>query len=131
MNIDENGINIKVSSYKDVYLAIINKIIDIIYNKKSVNKDWTFDYESKRYRSIEEKSLNYLGNVIKPDGNGNDNKERLAGNNALCGRVHYGAVLRGFRGFDCLLLGRLREQSHRRDTRLGVGVYVWKEALKG
>ena len=75
MNIDENGINIKVSSYKDVYLAIINKIIDIIYNKKSVNKDWTFDYESKRYRSIEEKSLNYLGNVIKPDGNGNDNKQ--------------------------------------------------------
>ena len=62
---DENGINIKVSAYKDVFFKMINNIFSIILNQTYVEKSDYFNYKIKRYRSIEEKANGYLGTVMK------------------------------------------------------------------
>ena len=66
-NIDESGINIKVAGYKDVYLEIIYKLFSLIIDVEKISLDEDYDYKRKRYRNINEKALNYLGSVIKPD----------------------------------------------------------------
>ena len=66
-NIDENGINIKVAAYKDVYINIMKTIFDLIFNLQNLVDYSALDYETKQYRSIEEKALNYLGSVLKPN----------------------------------------------------------------
>lgn len=73
-NIDENGLNIKVSAYKDVYVKIIKKIFQLIYHVGKVERKDSYNFKEKRYRSLEEKTLNFLANVLKRDTNGNFNK---------------------------------------------------------
>ena len=65
-NIDENGLNIKVVAYKDVYMPIIYKIFSLIIDVDKISLSKDYDYLSKRYRNLEEKSLNYLGMALKP-----------------------------------------------------------------
>ena len=73
-NIDENGLNIKVSAYKDIYVKIIKKLFQLIYHVGKIERKDSYNYQEKRYRSLEEKSLNFLANVLKRDTNGNFNK---------------------------------------------------------
>ena len=92
-NVDENGLNIKVAGYKDVYIKIIRKLFDIIYRSTEVDKKNDYEYESKRYRNLEEKSLNFLGNVLKPNVNGNENqfKDFYFNNDRLLETMEYNA----------------------------------------
>ena len=73
-NIDENGLNIKVSGYKDVYIKIIRKLFQLIYNVVDIDRKSSYNYQEKRYRSLEEKSLNFLANALKPNTLGDYNK---------------------------------------------------------
>lgn len=64
--VDENGLNIKVAGYRDVYIKIIKKIFDIIYHESSIDDNQGFDF-SQRYCNPDEKSLNFLGTILKLD----------------------------------------------------------------
>ena len=78
-NIDESGLNIKVSGYKDVYMKIINDLFSYIFESSGSIDTWIdneYDYLTKRYRTREEKALNYLGDVLKPMVNPKDSIEQ-------------------------------------------------------
>ena len=74
LDMDENGINIKLSCYKDVYLPIFLKLFTFIYDRTQIREFTSIDYETKHYRNKQDKANTILGSVVKPDINGNYNK---------------------------------------------------------
>ena len=68
VSLDENGINLKIAAYQDVYLTIISKIFTLIFEIK-FDSEQELDFEIDESRNLEEKTLNYLGRVIKPEVN--------------------------------------------------------------
>lgn len=61
---DENGINLKISAYEDVFISIVKNIFDFLFDFKPIKYE-SIDYETRRFRNLEEKSLAFLSSVIK------------------------------------------------------------------
>ncbi len=64
-NFNEDGLFITLISFKDVYLKILEKIFDFIFNQKTLIEYNNIDYESAFYKNLKEKSLIYLESVLK------------------------------------------------------------------
>ena len=62
---DENGINLKLKLYENIYIKIINQILNYIFNPNDFHEIGGIDYENRNYNSIKEKSLILLGCVLK------------------------------------------------------------------
>ena len=64
-NFNENGLFITLISFKDIFLKIIEKIFDFIFNQQTLIEYNNIDYESAFYKNLKEKSLIYLESVLK------------------------------------------------------------------
>ena len=68
INNDGNGINLEINTFKDVYLKIIKKIFEFIFEfDKNFIEYTNVDYLSKIYKDELSKAIWYLNQVLKKD----------------------------------------------------------------
>jgi len=65
---DENGLNLEINTYKDIYLKIIKKIFSFIFEFDKNFMEYTnVDYNTNIFKDEISKALSYLKQVIKKD----------------------------------------------------------------
>ena len=64
---DENGINLEINTYKDVYLIIIKKIFSFIFDYEKYSLEHNTNYNTNSFKDKICRSLWYLKQVIKKD----------------------------------------------------------------
>ncbi len=62
---DEDGINLKIKLYENIFIKVINQILKYIFNPFDFHEIGGIDYEKRNYNSIEEKTLILLGCILK------------------------------------------------------------------
>ena len=67
-DLNDNGFNIYISAYSDVFTRIVSQVVKMIFNENKAADD-DFDYKRRRFNNLDEKSLFFLSNVVKTDVN--------------------------------------------------------------
>lgn len=68
VDLNENGFNIYISSYSDVFTRIASHVIKMIFDENKIPND-DFDYRARAFNNLDEKSLFFLSNVVKDNVN--------------------------------------------------------------